>query len=322
MRLQADGAHTVGQERKKKAGYFGEKLTVMRKNIGLYLLLIPGLLHLIVFKYLPMYGIVIAFQDFNMFDGILGSQWVGLANFQKLIQSSEFFNVFRNTLLISVYKIVLLFPLPIIVALLINEIRHTAYKKTVQTIVYLPHFLSWVIIAGLFINILSPSSGLVNHLITALGGEPISFMMSREWFRSVLVFTAGWKETGWGAVIYIAAIAGINQDLYEAAALDGAGRFKQMWHVTLPSIIPTVVLMLILRLGSVLEAGTEQILMMYNPTVYDVGDVIGTYVYRMGLGKMEYSMTTAVGLFNSVVGFILVISGNAVSRRLTGSSIW
>lgn len=299
-----------------------EKLSLVKKNMSLYFILIPGLVYLLIFKYIPMYGLVIAFQNFNIFEGIKGSEWVGLANFTKLVASDEFWSVFRNTLIISIYKIVILFPLPIMTALLLNEIRHTMYKKTVQTIVYLPHFLSWVVIAGLFINILSPTSGLVNKAINAFGGESINFMMSKEWFRSVLIFTAGWKETGWSTVIYIAAIAGINQDMYEAAALDGAGRVQQMWYITLPAIIPTIVLMLILRLGSILEAGTEQILMMYNPTVYEVGDVIGTYVYRMGVGKMEYSFTTAVGLFNSVVGFILIISGNFISRRLTGSSIW
>lgn len=291
-------------------------------NIELYLLLIPGLLFLLLFKYTPMYGVVIAFQDFNIFDGISGSQWVGLQQFHKLVSSDEFMQVFRNTLLISLYKIVLLFPFPIIIALFLNEVNKMWFKRTIQTIVYLPHFLSWVIIAGLFVNILSPAGGLVNSLITALGGEPISFLIDNHWFRSVIVFTAGWKEVGWNAIIFIAAVAGIEQDQYEAASIDGAGRIKQMMYVTLPGIAPTIMLMFILRIGNLLDAGTEQILTMYNPVVYETGDVIGTYVYRMGLGKLDYSFSTAVGLFNSVVGFLLIISGNFLSKKLMKRSIW
>nr|WP_256758262.1 ABC transporter permease subunit [Cohnella sp. WQ 127256] len=288
----------------------------------MYMLLVPGLLFLVIFKYVPMYGIIIAFQDFNIFDGIMGSAWVGMENFIKLTHSDEFRQVFRNTLLISVYKIVLLFPLPILIALLLNEARRMWFKRTVQTIIYLPHFLSWVIISGLFVNILATSGGIVNQIITSLGGEPISFLLSNDWFRSVLVFTAGWKETGWNAIIFIAAIAGIDQDQYESAAMDGASRLQQMWYITIPGIMTTIVLIFILRIGGLLDAGTEQILTMYNPVVYETSDVIGTYVYRIGLGKMDYSFSTAVGLFNSVIGFILVISGNKLSKRYTGRSIW
>jgi putative aldouronate transport system permease protein len=287
-----------------------------------YVLLIPGLIFLLLFKYTPMYGVIIAFQDFNIFDGIRGSTWVGLEQFQKLMHSDEFGQVFMNTLLISVYKIVLLFPIPILIALILNEVRVMVFKRTIQTIIYLPHFLSWVIISGLFITILSPSGGLVNNIIQSFGGEPISFFMDNNYFRSVIVFTAGWKEIGWNAIVFIAAIAGIDQEQYEAASIDGAGRIRKMLHISLPGILPTIVLMFILRLGSVLEAGTEQILTMYNPAVYEAGDVIGTFVYRLGLGKMDYSFSTAVGLFNSVVGFILVISGNFLSKKLLNRGIW
>lgn len=303
----------------------GEKISrkkLFRNNLGLYVMLLPGLIYILVFKYLPMYGITIAFQDFNIFKDVMGSEWVGMANFEKMFSDPEFYQVFMNTLIISISKLVVLFPLPIVAALMINEIHTAWFKKTTQTIIYLPHFISWVIVAGIFTSLLSPSSGLVNMLITALGGEPVSFMMSNDWFRKVLVFSDGWKETGYGAVVYIAAIAGVDQQLYEAARVDGAGRLRTIWSITLPSIATTIVLMLILRLGSILEAGTEQILAMYNPTVYQTGDVIGTYVYRMGLGQQQYSMTTAVGLFNSVVGFILVVSGNFFSKKISGSSIW
>lgn len=291
-------------------------------NYDLYLLLVPGLLVLFLFKYAPMYGIIIAFQDFNIFDGFAGSKWVGLDQFEKLMHSEEFYQVFMNTLLISIYKLVLLFPIPIIIALFLNEVRKAFFKKTIQTIIFLPHFLSWVIISGLFINILSPSGGLVNNMIQWFGGTPISFFLDNQFFRSVLVFTAGWKESGWNAIIFIAAIAGIEQEQYEAASIDGAGRIKQMYHITLPGILPTIILILILRMGYLLEAGTEQILTMYNSVVYQSGDVIGTFVYRQGLGQQDYSFSTAVGLFNSVVGFILIIAGNELSKKLIKRSIW
>lgn len=291
-------------------------------NYDLYLLLVPGLLVLFLFKYAPMYGIIIAFQDFNIFDGFAGSKWVGLDQFEKLIHSEEFYQVFMNTLLISVYKIVLLFPVPIIIALFLNEVRKVFFKKTIQTIIFLPHFLSWVIISGLFINILSPSGGLVNNVIQWFGGTPISFFLDNQFFRSVVVFTAGWKESGWNAIIFIAAIAGIEQEQYEAASIDGAGRIKQMFHITLPGIMPTIILILILRMGYLLEAGTEQILTMYNSVVYQSGDVIGTFVYRQGLGQQDYSFSTAVGLFNSLVGFILIVAGNELSKKLIKRSIW
>lgn len=297
-------------------------LSNIKNNYEMYLFMLPGLAFLLVFKYTPMYGILIAFQDFNIFDGISGSKWVGLQNFNKLFHSEEFYQVFRNTLIISFYKIGILFPIPIFIALVLNEVKKVFFKRTVQTIIYLPHFLSWVIIGGLFASILSSSGGIVNTIIRALGGEPISFMMDNEWFRSVLVFTAGWKEVGWNAIIFIAAIAGIDQEMYEAAVIDGAGRIKQIIYITLPSIASTIVLMLILRLGNVLEAGTEQILILYNSIVYETADVIGTFVYRVGLGKMDYSFSTAVGLFNSVIGFILIMSGNAISRKVLKKSIW
>ncbi|HZG78042.1 MAG TPA: ABC transporter permease subunit [Paenibacillus sp.] len=296
--------------------------TKIFKHAEMYLLLLPGLLFLIVFKYIPMYGIVIAFQDFNVFEGIVGSAWVGFQHFEKLFRYPEFYNVLKNTLIISIYKMVVLFPIPILIAILLNEIRHMVFKRSIQTVIYLPHFLSWVIIGGLFTNILSPSSGIVNKIIELFGGEAISFLTDNNWFRTMLVVSQGWKEAGWAAVVYIAAIAGVNPELYEAASIDGAGRVKQMIHITLPGIAATIVLMLILRLGNLLEAGTEQILVMYNPVVYETSDVIGTYVYRIGLGKMQYSFSTAVGLFNSVIGFILILSGNYLSKKLVQRSIW
>ncbi|UQZ83075.1 putative multiple-sugar transport system permease YteP [Paenibacillus konkukensis] len=310
------------KRRKVRAAVMSDRWRLFRSNLDLYLILLPGLLFLLLFKYTPMYGIVIAFMDFNIFDGVSGSKWVGLDQFNKLFHSEDFYHVFINTLIISLYKIVLLFPIPILIALFLNEVRKVWFKRTVQTVIFLPHFLSWVIISGLFMTILSPSGGMVNNVIQYFGGTPISFFLDNDVFRSVLVFTAGWKESGWNAIIFIAAIAGIEQEQYEAASIDGAGRIRQMLYITLPGILPTIVLVLVLRLGHLLEAGTEQILTMYNSVVYESGDVIGTFVYRQGLGQQDYSFSTAVGLFNSVVGFILIILGNELSKKLIKRSIW
>ncbi|MBE1442694.1 MULTISPECIES: ABC transporter permease [unclassified Paenibacillus] len=310
------------KRRKVRTTVKSDRWRLIRSNLDLYLILLPGLLFLLLFKYTPMYGIVIAFMDFNIFDGVSGSKWVGLDQFNKLFHSEEFYHVFINTLIISLYKIVLLFPIPILIALFLNEVRKVWFKRTVQTVIFLPHFLSWVIISGLFVTILSPSGGMVNNVIQYFGGTPISFFLDNNVFRSVLVFTAGWKESGWNAIIFIAAIAGIEQEQYEAASIDGAGRIRQMLYITLPGILPTIILVLVLRLGHLLEAGTEQILTMYNSVVYESGDVIGTFVYRQGLGQQDYSFSTAVGLFNSVVGFILIILGNELSKKLIKRSIW
>lgn len=294
----------------------------IKKDWDLYLLLVPALIFVLIFKYSPMYGLIIAFQKFSIFKGISGSQWVGLQHFTKLFASEQFANVFRNTLLISVFKLVFLFPLPVILAILLNEMKGLLFKKVIQSVIYLPHFISWVIVSGLFLNLLSVNGGIINSMIVKLGGEPIPFFMNKDYFRSLLVITSGWKESGWGTIVYLAAIAGIDINLYEAARIDGANKFRQIWHVTLPSIAPTVILMLILRLGSLLNAGTEQILVMYNPVVYDVADVIGTYVYRIGMGTSDYSFSTAVGLFESVVAFILIVSGNYLSRKFAERGIW
>lgn len=294
----------------------------IRKNYDLYLLLIPGLVMIVLFRYVPMYGITIAFKDFNIFEGIMKSQWVGFENFQKLFTTPEFFRIFRNTLLISCYKIIFNFPLPIIIAICLNEMRCLKLKKTIQTVIYLPHFLSWVIVAGIFSSVLSTSGGIVNSLIENFGGQPIPFLMSKQWFRSILVLTDGWKTMGWGSIIYIAAISGIDQELYEAAEMDGAGRLKKIWYITLPMLSSTIVLMLILRLGTIMVDGQEQVLMLYNPTVYETGDILTTYVYRMGIGKMDYSFSSAVGLLNSVISLFLVLSGNYISGKLTNRSIW
>ena len=291
-------------------------------DYALYLLLIPGIAVTFVFKYIPMYGILIAFQDFNIFEGMLKSPWVGLKHFITLFSSDGFTRILVNTLLISIFKIIFLFPLPIIISLFLNEISKNFFKRSIQTVIYLPHFLSWVVVCSLFVSFLSPSGSFMNMLLGSQNADSLVLMTDKRFFRSILVASEGWKETGWGTIIYLAAISGVSLEQYESAIIDGAGRFKRMWYITLPSIVPTIVLLLTLRMGSVLEAGTEQILLLYSPAVYDVGDVIGTFVYRMGLGKMEYSFSTAVGLFNSVIGFILLVTANKASKKISGMTMW
>jgi putative aldouronate transport system permease protein len=294
----------------------------IRKDWDLYLLLVPGIIFVLLFKYTPMYGIIIAFKDFNIFEGMAASPWVGMRNFEKLFSSEDFVNVFSNTLVISIMKIIFLFPLPILTALLMNELKGILFKRSIQTIVYLPHFLSWVIVSGLFIDLLSTNGGMINRILTGLGFHNVAFFMDNSVFRWVILTTAGWKETGWSTIVYLAAITTIDPSLYEAARMDGANKFKMMLYITIPGMVPIILLMFILRLGSMLDAGTDQILVMYNPTVYKVADVIGTYVYRSGLGQQDYSFSTAVGLFESVIAFILIISGNYLSRKYLQRGIW
>lgn len=318
--LQSNNQLTL-RTRSQKIGY-------IKRNYELYLILVPGILFMALFKYVPLYGLTIAFKDFNIFEGnnpfdsIIKSPWVGFEHFARVMSTSAFIRVLRNTLLISVYKLVFLFPLPIVLAILINEVNNMAFKRVFQTVVYLPHFLSWIIISGIFISLLG-SSGMVNAFLMALGREkPVLFMMNPDLFRGLLVTSAGWKEVGWQSIIYLAAITGIDPQLYESALVDGANKFKRIIYITIPGIFSTVVLLFILRVGNILQAGFEQVLVMYNPMVYDVADIIQTYVYRIGLGQMDFSLGTSMGLFNSVVAFVLIISSNWLSKRLMGKSIW
>lgn len=257
----------------------------------------------------------------NPIDAIAKSDWVGFEHFHRLFSSSQFMKVLSNTLIINGLKIVWLFPLPIICAILLNEIRKVTFRKFAQTAIYMPYFFSWVVIFGIFYSLFG-SYGTVNTVITALGGSRVGFFTDTRVFRSVLVFTEGWKEVGYNTVIYLAAITGIDMTLYEAARVDGAGKLRQIWHITMPGLLPTIVLMLILKVGHILETGFEQVLVFYNPGVYDVADIIQTYVYRLGMGQMDFPLSTALGLFNSVVAFVLIVGANTVSRKLLGRSIW
>lgn len=263
----------------------------------LFLMFIPVILYFVIFCYVPMYGVIISFQDYYPRLGITGSEWVGFKHFEKLFTGRYFFPVLRNTLIISIGKLLFGFPAPIILCLLLNEVRSLKFKKVVQTISYLPHFISWVVLASIVQTILSPSSGVVNYIIQLLGGEPIFFMGSSDWFRKVIVGSSIWRDTGWQTVVFMAAILSIDPQLYEAADLDGAGRFQKMIYVTLPCIAPTIIIMFIMATGNVIQDDFDQIYNMLNAKVMDVGDVIGTYTYRMGIEKMNFSYATAVGLF-------------------------
>lgn len=299
----------------------------LKMNYDMYLLLIPGLLFILIFDYLPLYGITLAFKDFNMFAGsnpfmsIIHSPWVGFDQFSNVFGMSDFYKVLSNTLIISIYKLVFLFPLPITLAILLNELRLATFKKVLQTILYLPHFLSWAVVSGIFVTLLG-STGIVNNFLTDVLGHPVNFLMDTRLFRSVLVATDGWKEIGWSSIIYLAAITGIDQEQYEAAIVDGANKLQKIFYITIPGIAPTIILLLILKIGGILNAGFEQIFIMYNPTVYEVADIIGTYIYRIGLGQMNFSLGTAMGLFNSVVAFILIVGFNRLARKFMGKSIW
>lgn len=282
----------------------------------LYVMLIPGILYLILFKYTAIVNNVIAFKDYKIFKGIWGSPWCGWANFERLWASSSFYTIFRNTLVISGYKLVFGFTAPILFALMLNEIENVAYKRTIQTIAYLPHFLSWVVIGSLASNLFSVNDGVINQLLNKLGCESIFFLGSNRWFRFILVVTDIWKEMGWGAIIYLAALSGISPEMYEAATIDGANKWQKMTRITMPCLVPTIVVMLVLRCGSIMNAGFEQVFSLYSPAVYESGDIIDTYVYRVGIVNVDYGFSSAVGLFKSVISFILVVTCNRLSRAL------
>lgn len=302
----------------KKIGFFQNYW----KNRYLCLLLLPAILCFLIFSYGPMPGIIIAFKDYQFKKGIWSSPWIGLENFQTLFQMKSFKQVFGNTLIISLYKLITGFPAPIIFALLLNEIRQVKFKKAVQTISYLPHFVSWIVLGGLFIQFLSPSTGPINIILQSMGLNPIYFLGDPRWFRSVLVVTSMWKGFGWGSIVYLAAITNISPQLYEAADIDGAGRFRKIWSITIPEMAPVITIMLIYAVGGIVGDDFDQIFNLYNKAVYSVGDVLGTYIYRVGLVDMKYSFSTAVGLFRNVISVALVFLTNIVAKRVNDYGIW
>ncbi|NOU94513.1 ABC transporter permease subunit [Paenibacillus sp. LMG 31456] len=293
-----------------------------RLQLPLHLMIIPGLVLVLIFSYGPMLGIVIAFQKFTPTRGIWGSPWIGLDNFAYVMQLPSFFQVIWNTVYIAVMKITAGLAVPLTVAVLMNEIRKEFVKRTVQTLVYLPHFLSWVILSGILVDILSPSSGIVNQGLKWLGIEPVFFMADNSWFPFTLVLSNEWKEFGFSSIIYLAAITSINPSLYEAAVIDGANRWKQTWHVTLPGMAPIIVLMVTLSIGNVLNAGFEQVFNMYSPVVYESGDIIDTFVYRIGIVDAQYGVATAIGLFKSIVSFVLLSVSYLLAYRFANYRIF
>ena len=292
-----------------------------RDRYLLLIFMIP-LMYYIIFRYVPMYGIIIAFEDFKPFKGILGSPWVGFKHFMEFFNSVYFTRVLVNTLLLSLYGIIFTFPAPIILALLLNEVKNGRFKRTIQTVSYLPYFISTVVVVGLVVNFLSPSMGIINMIIRQLGFEPIYFMVRAEYFKPIYTAMCIWKSVGWEAIIYIAALTTIEVELYEAAIIDGASKWKQLIHITIPGIIPTIVIMLIMRFGNILNVDFESIILLYNPSIYSSADVISTYVYRSGLVDGNFSFATAVGFFQNAIGFALIVITNKISNKVTGSGLW
>jgi putative aldouronate transport system permease protein len=311
------GKQTVPKKSKSSAFY-----KRLKQSRFLLLLFLPCLIYYIVFKYAPMFGIVISFKNYNLFKGIAESPWVGLKYYRMFFANPDFFLLLRNTFLLGVYKLVFGFPAPIVLALMLNEVRHAIFKRFVQTVSYLPHFISNVVVASMVIMFLSPSSGIVNQFIKALGFEPINFMVNADLFRSIYVFSEIWQHIGWETIIYLAALTSIDLQQYEAAEIDGAGRWKRMIHVTLPGIAPAIVILFILNIGKVLEIGFEKVFLLYNPAIYETADIISTYVYRVGLSQGNYSYATAIDLFGGIVSLIFVYSANYLSRKVGETSLW
>lgn len=288
----------------------------------LYLMFLPVAVLLLIFNYFPMYGVTLAFKDFNPRLGIFGSKWIGFEHFQTLFTDPYFLKVLWNTIRISLLKFAIGFPVPIILTLMLNEVKNAKFKRTVQTVSYLPYFISWVVVSGILINIFSIDGGQVNKLIQTLGGEQVNFFGDSNAFLTLLVISDIWKNAGWGTVIYFAAIANINPELYEAAMIDGANRFQRMRHITLPGMVPALSINLIFSCSSLLSAGFDQIFNLYNPVVYKVADIIDTYIFRIGISDGNYGISTALGLFNSVISVTLILVVNKVIKKLGGEGIW
>jgi putative aldouronate transport system permease protein len=281
----------------------------------LYIMLLPGVIYFLLFKYGPMWGIIIAFQDYSPFQGMTGSKWVGMKHFIRLFSDPTFFALLRTTLLLSLMNIVFVFPMPIVVALLLNELRTEKFKKVIQTLIYIPHFMSWVIIIGMFFVIFEMQDGVFQKIIASMGMQKFTFMMNPDLFRPTYIIQAIWRDTGWGTIIYLAALAGVDPQLYEASRIDGAGRMRQLWHITLPCIRSTIVILLILRIGDILELGFDHVFLLLNPLNRDVAEIFDTYVYTVGIVQGSFSYSTAVGLFKSFIGLVLVLIANELSKK-------
>ncbi|RTE10286.1 ABC transporter permease [Paenibacillus whitsoniae] len=292
------------------------------RDYQLYLLLVLPIAYFLLFKYVPMYGAAIAFQNYSIFQGVTGSEWIGFDNFRELFAMSQFYQVVRNTLILNFLDLVFSFPAPIVFALLLNELRVVWFKKLAQTILYLPHFISWIIIGGLVYQMFATKSGLVNNLIESIGLPAVPFLTEKNHWLLVYLGTGIWQSAGWGTIIYLAALTGINKELYEAAEVDGAGRWKKVWHITLPGIRSTIVVMLIMQLGHIMTIGFERPFVMSNPLVMDYAEVISTFVYKAGLQSAQFSLATAMGLFQALVGLIFVVTANSIAKRFGEQGLW
>ncbi len=308
--------------RKLKFSKFSSLYKNTVENKYLLILILPVFIYYIIFHYLPMYGVLIAFKNYRPGKGLFAGDWVGFKWFISFFKSYYFPRLIRNTFLLSFYGLLWGFPVPIIFALALNEVKNSVFKRTVQTISYLPHFISVVVVVGMMFNFLSPTSGIINNFIKSMGKEPISFLNDARWFRTLYISSGIWQSFGWDSIVYLAAIAGIDPQLYEASKIDGCNRIQQVLYVTIPGILPTIIILLILRCGNLLSVGYEKIILMYNPATYEVADVISTYVYRRGIIGAEYSFSAAVGLFNSVVNFIFLFLVNKISKRIAEISLW
>jgi putative aldouronate transport system permease protein len=293
----------------------------LKRNVHIYIIVLPVVLYYLVFHYFPMYGALIAFKDFRPSLGVWGSPWAGFKHFQEFFGSYYFLRLLKNTLALSMYSLIFGFPAPIILALLLNELRSTAYKRIVQTVTYIPHFISIVIISGIIINFVK-QDGLISLLVKQFTGYDGSLLMEQRFFRPIYVISGIWQNIGWSSIIYLATLAGIDPELYEAARIDGAGRWRQILAITIPSLLPTITILLILQVGSLMNVGFEKVMLLYNPRIYDTADVISTFVYRQGILSAQYSFSSAVGLFNSVINCLLVVFANQFSKRMTDNSLW
>jgi putative aldouronate transport system permease protein len=292
-----------------------------RSNRLLYWMILPVVLFVIIFSYLPMLGLSISFQDYSLTKGIFGSKWIGFENFADFFNSMYFVRTFRNTIVLSLLNLLFCFPAPIILALMLNEVKHVRYKRLVQTISYMPHFISMIVVAGLIIEFTN-SSGVIASVVKAFGGKSTSYIALPQYFRSIFIVSDIWQNIGFNSIIYLAALSGINEELYEAARIDGAGRFRQMMSVTLPGLMPTIIIMLILSVGTIMNLNFEKVLLLYTPSTYETSDVIMTYVYRIGIIKQKIGYSTAVGLFNSVISLLLVLGANKLSKTYTETSMF
>ncbi|MEI2394139.1 MULTISPECIES: sugar ABC transporter permease [Paenibacillus] len=317
---QPSGPAAIRSKSLKKPGR--GLLFYLYRDRYLYLFLIPAMSYFFLFKFVTLYGELIAFKDFRLLDGVWGSPWVGLKHFHTLFGSSDFWNVLRNTLLLNLYNLVFAFPAPILLALLLNELRVNWFKRAVQNMLYLPFFISWVVLAGIIVSLLSPSTGVVNAALRLFGIDPVYFMTSTFWWPVVFIVSTIWQSAGWGTIIYMAAISSIDPGLYEAAKIDGATKLRQIWHITLPGIRGTIGVLLVLQMGKMMDVGFEHIFNLQNAAVFSVSDVISTFVYRTGLQNAQYSLATAVGLFQALIGLILVLTVNKIVKKLGEGGLW